>query len=67
VVVEGVKGVKYTPMPPEMYKNSKKTGGFPHFSVHKSPKMLFFAQKYFTRYTPKTFFDAKINLKFIMT
>jgi hypothetical protein len=24
VVVEGVKGVKYTPKPPGMYKNSKK-------------------------------------------
>jgi hypothetical protein len=41
VVVEGVKGVKYAPMPPEMYENSEKTGGFPHFLVHKSPKCRF--------------------------
>jgi hypothetical protein len=44
VVVEGVKGVKYAPMPPKMYENSKKTGGFEHFLAHKSRKMLFFAK-----------------------
>jgi hypothetical protein len=44
VVVVGVKGVKYAPMPPEMYKNSKKMGSFAHFLAHKLPKTLFFAQ-----------------------
>ncbi len=29
VVVEGVKGVKYAPLPPEMYENGGKTGGLP--------------------------------------
>jgi hypothetical protein len=51
VVVEGVNGVKYTPMPTEIYDTSEKTGGFPQFLAYKSPKTSFFAQKYFTRYT----------------
>jgi hypothetical protein len=42
VVVEGVKGVKYAPMPNEIYKNGEKTGGFPHFFADKLPKMAFF-------------------------
>ncbi len=29
VVVEGVKGVKYTPKPPGMYENGEKNGQFP--------------------------------------
>ncbi len=45
-LVEGVKGVKYSPMQPGMYENCEKTGGFMHFLVYKSPKTLFFAQKY---------------------
>jgi hypothetical protein len=48
VVVEGVKGVKYNPMPLQIYKNSKKTGGFTHFLAYKLQKMRFFAQKYLT-------------------
>jgi hypothetical protein len=62
-VVEGVKGVKYTPMLPRMYKNGKKTGGFAHFLAYKLPKTLFFAQKFLTRYTPETFFKEYINFK----
>ncbi len=31
LVVEGVKVVKYVPMPPRIYKNCKKTGGLMHF------------------------------------
>jgi hypothetical protein len=53
MVVEGVKGVEYTPMPPEKYKNRC----FTHFLDYKSLKTPFFAQKYLTRYTPKTFFE----------
>ncbi len=45
VVVEGVKGVKYSPMLPDMYENSEKTGSFAHFLANKSPKATFFAQK----------------------
>jgi hypothetical protein len=60
VVVEGVKGVKYTPMPPDIYER-RKTSGFPHFLAYKSPKTLFFAQKYLTRYTPEMFFEEYIN------
>jgi hypothetical protein len=41
MVVEGVNGVKYAPMPPKMYENSKKTNGFLHFLAYKSPKTLF--------------------------
>jgi hypothetical protein len=43
--MEGVKGVKYAPMLPEIYENGQKTGGFPHFLAYKSPKMQFFTQK----------------------
>jgi hypothetical protein len=41
-VVEGVKGVKYTPMQPKMYDNGKKTGGFVHFLAYKLTKTPFF-------------------------
>jgi hypothetical protein len=34
--VKGVKGVKDAPMPPEMYENGKKTGGFLNFLAYKS-------------------------------
>jgi hypothetical protein len=34
VEVEGVKGVKYAPMPPEMHENGKKTGGFAYFLAY---------------------------------
>ncbi len=50
-------------MPPRMYKNSEKTGGFEHFVAYKLLKMLIFAKKYLTRYTPETFFDESINFK----
>ncbi len=61
-----VKGVKYTPMPPGMYKNVKKMGGFTHILAFKLPKMPLFAQKYLTRYTPETFFEECINLKIFL-
>ncbi len=51
-------------MPPEIYKNSKKTGSFPHFLAYKLPKTPFFAQKYFKRYTPEMFFEEYINFNF---
>jgi hypothetical protein len=63
VVVEGVKGVIYACMPHKLYENSKKTGNFLNFFTYKSPKMLFFAQKYLTRYTPKTFFKEYFNFE----
>jgi hypothetical protein len=45
VAVEGVKGVKNAPMPPEIYENREKTGGFLTILASKSPKTPFFAQK----------------------
>jgi hypothetical protein len=45
VVVEEVKGVKYAPMPPKIYKNGKKKGGFPHFLAYNSPKSAIFCAK----------------------
>jgi hypothetical protein len=54
VVVEGVKGVKCTPMPPE-YAKKAKSGLFPNFLAYKLPKTPFFALKSLTRYTPKIF------------
>ncbi len=49
--------------PPEIHKNGKKTGGFAHVLAYKSPKMLFFAQKYLKRYTHETFFDKYVNFQ----
>jgi hypothetical protein len=34
-----------------------------HILAYKSPKTLFFAQKYLTRYTQQTFFEEYINFK----
>jgi hypothetical protein len=63
VVVEEVKEVKYAPMPPRMYENREKTGVFAQFLAYKLLKMPFFAQKYFTKYTPETFFIIFILTK----
>jgi hypothetical protein len=63
VVVEGVKGVKYSPMPPRMYKNGEKMSGLPNFFAYK-PLKTFFAQKYLTRYTPETFLRNTLILKY---
>jgi hypothetical protein len=41
VVMEGVKGVKYTPMPLEIYKNCEKKGGFPHFCLKIAENAVF--------------------------
>jgi hypothetical protein len=49
VVVEGVKGVKYTRMLPRNVRKREKTGGFLHFLAYKLPKTTFSAQKYLTR------------------
>jgi hypothetical protein len=60
--MEGVKRVKYVPMPPKIYKDGKKTCSFPHFLAYKSPKKPFFAQKYLTRYTSMMFFLRKNSI-----
>jgi hypothetical protein len=44
-------------------KNGEKTGGFAHVLAYKSPKTLFFAQKYLTRYTYETFFEEYTNFQ----
>jgi hypothetical protein len=67
VVVEGVKGVIYATMLPWKYKNSEKMGGFAHILAYKLQKTQFFAQKYLTRYTPKTFLRNTLILKFFVT
>ena len=46
-----------------MYENSKKTGSFAHVLAYKSPKTLFFAQKYLTSYTHETFFEEYMNFE----
>jgi hypothetical protein len=38
-------------------------GGFTYVLAYKSPKTPFFALKYLTRYTHKTFFEEYINVK----
>jgi hypothetical protein len=67
VEVEGVKGVKNAPMPPGMYENGEKTGGFPHFSANKLPKTRLFAERYLTRCTPELFFENTLILQFFIT
>jgi hypothetical protein len=51
------------PSCPKYTKTAKKKDGFTHVLAYKSPKTLFFAQKYFTRYTQTTFFEECINFK----
>jgi hypothetical protein len=46
---------------PKYTKTTKKTGGFAHILACKSPKMPFFAQKYFTRYIHKMIFEEYNN------
>ncbi len=65
VVVESFIEVIYT-VPSQRYekaKNSEKTGGFTHVLAYNSRKTLFFALKYFTRYTHETFFDEHTNFE----
>jgi hypothetical protein len=38
-------------------------GSFAHVFAYKSPKTLFFALKYLTRYTHEKFFEEYINFK----
>ncbi len=47
----------------EIAKNGEKTGGFAHVLAYKSPKTPFFALKYLTRYTHKTFFEEYTNFE----
>jgi hypothetical protein len=63
VVVEGIKGGKLATMLAEMHKNSAQNGRFPTLFGLNILKTPFFAQKYLIRYTPKTFFEEKINFK----
>ncbi len=54
----------YIPSQPnEIAKNGEKTGGFAHALAYKSPKTLFFALKYLTRYTHETFFEQYTNFE----
>jgi hypothetical protein len=49
--------------PPEIDKNSEKTGSFAHILAYKLPNTPFFAQKYLTRYTHETFFEEYMNFE----
>ncbi len=54
----------YIPSQPyKIAKNCEKTGGFAHVLASKSLKMPFFALKYLTRYTHKTFFEEYMNFE----
>ncbi len=63
LVVEGVKGVKYTPLPPGMYYNGRITA----LLAYKSHKMPFFSQKYLTRCTLDMFFEEYLILNLFAT
>jgi hypothetical protein len=51
-------------MPPEIYENGKKQAVSRTFWLVNS-RTPFFAQKYFTRYTPEMFFEEYINFKIV--
>ncbi len=56
----------HTYIPSQLYeiaKNGEKTGGFVHVLAYKSPKTLFFALKYLTRYTHEMFFEEYTNFE----
>jgi hypothetical protein len=54
----------YIPSQPyKIAKNGRKNGSFAHVLAYNSPKTPFFALKYLTRYTHKTFFKEYINIK----
>jgi hypothetical protein len=60
----GVKEIKCVrPHAARNVQKRQKTGGFPHFLAYKLLKTPFFAQKYLTRYTTRTFFEEYINFK----
>jgi hypothetical protein len=61
---EGHRSQISLPSHPKCTKTVKK-GVFAHVLANKSPKMLFFAQKYLTRYTHKMFFEEYINFKIV--
>jgi hypothetical protein len=64
VVVESFIEVIYLPSQQyEIAKKGEKTGGFAHVLPYKSLKTLFFALKYFTRYTQETFIEVYTNFK----
>jgi hypothetical protein len=63
MVVEGIKGVQYAPMPPEMYKNSENTGSFPALFGLLNAENAIFHSKVLTRYTPETFFEEYVNFE----
>jgi hypothetical protein len=52
---ESNRSKKKPSMPPEIYENGEKTGGFMHFLAYKLPKTPFFTQKYLTRYNLRRF------------
>jgi hypothetical protein len=51
------------PHVPQNVRKQQKNGDFVHFSAYKLLKSPFFAQKYLTRYTTKTFFKEYINFE----
>jgi hypothetical protein len=46
---------------------NEKTSDVAHFLAYKSLKTPFFAQKYFKRYTPETFFEEYNNFNIFLT
>jgi hypothetical protein len=63
VVVEGIKKPNKPSKPPKIDENGEKMGSFAQILAYKSPKTLFFAQKYLIRYTHETFFEEYTNFE----
>jgi hypothetical protein len=59
----GSKRRQTSPQLAEIHKNGGEKGWFPELFAQKSPKMLFFAKKYYIRNNPKVFLEEYINLK----
>ncbi len=67
VLVEGVKGVKYVPLPPGLYKNGENTGGFTHFWLLNCRKRRFSFKSTLLDIFPRRFLRNTLIVRFLVT
>ncbi len=67
MVVKGVKGVKYAPMPPEINKKLGKNGWFPAFFGLEITKNAVFCSKVLNKINSQDFLEDTSILKFFIT
>jgi hypothetical protein len=66
-VVEGVKGVKYAPMPPGMFENGKKRAVWHTFQLINLRKCHFLPKSTYQDILPRCFLRNKLILKLFVT